>query len=113
MAWGEAWTDSGLVFTYEDGPPLRARQITEHFRLLVHKAGLPPIRLHDLRHGAATLSLAAGVDIKVVQEMLGQFHEQLHSRRVHSPLCPRSRPPQPRPWPRSFPRRASNVPAKG
>ncbi|GAA2277828.1 hypothetical protein GCM10010402_38010 [Actinomadura luteofluorescens] len=30
-----------------------------------------PIRLHDLRHGAATLTLAAGVELKVVQEMLG------------------------------------------
>lgn len=34
-------------------------------------AGLPPIRLHDLRHVAATLMLAAGVDIKVVSETLG------------------------------------------
>nr|WP_279496216.1 tyrosine-type recombinase/integrase [Actinocrispum wychmicini] len=36
----------------------------------VRQAGLPPIRLRDLRHGAATLALAAGVEIKVVQEML-------------------------------------------
>lgn len=33
-------------------------------------AGLPPIRLHDLRHGAATLALASGSDLKVVQHML-------------------------------------------
>jgi integrase len=32
---------------------------------------LPPIRYHDLRHGAATLSLAAGVDMKVIAEHLG------------------------------------------
>lgn len=36
----------------------------------MREAGLPPIRLHDLRHGAATLALAAGVDMKVVQAML-------------------------------------------
>jgi integrase len=71
MAWGNAWSDSGLVFTRQDGQPLRQGHISEHFGLLVGKAGLPPIRFHDLRHGAATLSLAAGVDIKIVQEMLG------------------------------------------
>jgi guanyl-specific ribonuclease Sa len=31
---------------------------------------LPPIRLHDLRHGAATLALAAGIDMKVISAML-------------------------------------------
>jgi site-specific recombinase XerC len=35
------------------------------------EASLPPIRLHDLRHGAATLLLAAGYDMKIVQETLG------------------------------------------
>ncbi|MGW7483223.1 tyrosine-type recombinase/integrase [Nonomuraea muscovyensis] len=35
------------------------------------EAGLPPVRLHDLRHGAATIFLAAGHDMKVVQETLG------------------------------------------
>lgn len=33
--------------------------------------GLPPIRLHDLRHVAATLMLAAGIDVKAVSETLG------------------------------------------
>jgi len=33
--------------------------------------GLPPIRLYDLRHGAATIALAAGVDIKGVSEQFG------------------------------------------
>lgn len=34
-------------------------------------APLPPVRFHDLRHGSATLSLAAGVDMKIVSETLG------------------------------------------
>ena len=38
---------------------------------LAAQAGLPPVRLHDLRHGAATLALAAGADLKAVQDMLG------------------------------------------
>lgn len=45
--------------------------LTRYFRPLCDGAGLPPIRLHDLRHGAASLALAAGADLKVVQDMLG------------------------------------------
>jgi integrase len=41
------------------------------FARLVQKAGLPPIRLHDLRHSAATVRYASGVSIKVISEMLG------------------------------------------
>jgi integrase len=32
---------------------------------------MPPVRLHDLRHGAASLALAAGADLKVVADQLG------------------------------------------
>lgn len=42
-----------------------------HFKRLLVEAGLPQIRLYDLRHTAATLSLSAGVPVKVVSEMLG------------------------------------------
>ena len=41
------------------------------FQPLLEKAGLPRIRLHDLRHTAATLLLLQGVHVKVVSEMLG------------------------------------------
>jgi site-specific recombinase XerD len=58
------------VFTEPNGKPLHPADVTEHFQLLVRQAGLPPIRLHDLRHGAATNALAAGVDMKVVQATL-------------------------------------------
>ena len=52
----------------EHGVPDR---LTRIFKKLAAQAGLPPVRLHDLRHGAATLALAAGVDLRVVQDMLG------------------------------------------
>jgi integrase len=68
---GAAWTDSGLVSTKADGSALHPAWISDQFKLLVKEADLPPIRLHDLRHGAASLALAAGVDVKVVSEMLG------------------------------------------
>ncbi|MGH3783028.1 MAG: tyrosine-type recombinase/integrase [Pseudonocardiaceae bacterium] len=71
LAWGPAWVDSGKVFTRENGEPLHPATITDRFHELAAAADLPPIRLHDLRHGAASLMLAAGVDLKVVQETLG------------------------------------------
>ncbi|MEV4086225.1 tyrosine-type recombinase/integrase, partial [Nonomuraea fuscirosea] len=68
---GTRWQNSGYVFTTADGAPLRPDYLTGRFRRLVAASGQPPIRLHDLRHGAATLALAARTDLKVVQAMLG------------------------------------------
>lgn len=59
------------VFTREDGQLVHPDYVTRHFARLVAQAKLPPIRVHDLRHGAATLALASGAAMKVVQEMLG------------------------------------------
>lgn len=71
LAAGPAWTDTGLVFTRPDGTALHPASVTEQFHAAAAAADLPPVRLHDLRHGAATLALAAGTDLKIVQEMLG------------------------------------------
>ncbi|MFF4779486.1 tyrosine recombinase XerC [Microtetraspora fusca] len=71
LAAGKDWTDSGFVFTDELGQPLHPQHVSDQFYLLSSQAGLPPVRLHDLRHGAASLMLAAGVELKVVQETLG------------------------------------------
>ncbi|WP_103960934.1 tyrosine-type recombinase/integrase [Nonomuraea solani] len=71
LAAGEAWTDSEFVFPDEIGRPLHPQQVGDQFYRLAFHVGLPPVRLHDLRHGAASLMLAAGVDLKVVQETLG------------------------------------------
>ncbi|MFF0243972.1 tyrosine-type recombinase/integrase [Streptosporangium sandarakinum] len=71
LEWGEAWVDSGRVFTREDGSALRPEYVSERFGTLTARAGLPPVRFHDLRHGAATMLLAAGVPIKVISEILG------------------------------------------
>ena len=70
-AWGAAWQDNGLVFTREDGSPLHPDLATDTFERLYRAASLPPIRLHDLRHTAASLALQAGVPLKVVSEQLG------------------------------------------
>jgi integrase len=68
---GSGWRDSGLVFTRPDGSPIHPDLITDWFRRLARGAGLPPIRLHDVRHSYATAALAAGVPAKVVSERLG------------------------------------------
>jgi integrase len=74
-----AWHDTGFEFTTETGEPLHPAFVTGQFEHLAYLAGLPPIRLHDLRHFAATLALAAGVDIKIVQDMLGHSSRAITS----------------------------------
>jgi integrase len=69
--WGAAYSDHGLVFAREDGTPIAPQRVTKRFAQLVSAAGLRPIRLHDLRHGQASLMLAAGVPIAVVSKRLG------------------------------------------
>ena len=55
---------------YEDGP-LRPDYLTVAFGRLVKRSGLPPVRLHDLRHGAATMMLPRGTELKVIADQLG------------------------------------------
>jgi integrase len=71
MSWGQAYQDSGLVVTREDGTLVHPDRFTQMFDKHVKHSGLPRIRLHDLRHTHATLALAAGVHPKVVSERLG------------------------------------------
>lgn len=69
---GKAWMDEwDLVFTEEDGSPLSRYAVTRRFQRILEGAGIPKRRFHDLRHTCATLLLAQGVPLKVVQEMLG------------------------------------------
>ena len=71
LAAGEAWADSGRMFTDELGEPLHPDYVSRRFRELAEKAGLPVIKFHAARHTAATLALEAGIDIKIVSEQLG------------------------------------------
>jgi integrase len=71
LAWGQGWEDTGYVYTHEDGTPVRPDAVSREFDALVRAAGLPRIRLHDLRHTHATLGLASGIPAKVMSERLG------------------------------------------
>jgi integrase len=69
---GDDYQDQGLIFPSRKGTPMNARNLTARsFKPLLKRAGLPDIRLHDLRHTCATLMLCEGVHIKLVQELLG------------------------------------------
>ena len=58
---GDDWTDTGLVFTKEDGEAWHPEVVSRFFRQAVKRSLLPEIRLHDLRHTHATLALRAGI----------------------------------------------------
>jgi len=69
---GTAYRDYGLVFAGEGGAALSASNLLKrHFRPVIERAGVPPLRFHDLRHTHASLLLADGVHPKVVSERLG------------------------------------------
>ncbi|MEV0560873.1 site-specific integrase [Dactylosporangium sp. NPDC050588] len=71
LAAGRAWQDTGYVFTRVDGRPLHPSYLTQRFLNICRSTDLPPIRLHDLRRGAASLARQAGADLKTVQDQLG------------------------------------------
>ena len=83
MAWGPGWTDSGLVFTREDGSPIPPRSLTQMFGRLVRQTGLRVLRFHDLRHTHATLSLLANQHPTVVAARLGHSVTMLTDRYSH------------------------------
>ena len=59
------------MFTDGDGHPIHPHAITPGVRADRPTAGVPVIRLHDLRHTHGTLLIKAGVPVKVVSERLG------------------------------------------
>jgi integrase len=68
----DVYQNNNLVFANEIGSPLIRENITRrHFRPIIKAAGLPNIRLYDLRHTTATLLLVEGIHPKVVAERLG------------------------------------------
>ena len=72
-----ALTPAELVFTKLDGTPLQPQNVSQAFGNIIRRDGLPTIRLHDLRHTAASLMLAAGVHPKIVSERLGHAGIQI------------------------------------
>jgi len=68
---GTAWQDHDLVFCNTIGGFQDVKHLRVSFKRLLKEAGLPEIRFHDHRHSAATILLSMGVNVKVIQELLG------------------------------------------
>jgi integrase len=68
---GARWQEHGLIFCNIYGSYFNPGHVWYLFKKLLKAAGLPNVRFHDLRHSVATVLLAAGVDLKVISELLG------------------------------------------
>lgn len=71
LALGADWHDDDLVFASEVGTPIGARNLARQLEALVRKAGVPRIRIHDIRHTVISHAIAAGAPVNVVAEMAG------------------------------------------
>jgi integrase len=68
-------SDLDLVFPSSRGTHIEPRRLNRHLEALCRTAGLDPSGVHVLRHTAATMAYALGVDPRQIQDMLG--HSQL------------------------------------
>lgn len=60
-----------MVFVNAEGLLFRPGYVTQHFHDVVKKSDLNVVRLHDLRHTCASLLVAEGLDMKLIQHWLG------------------------------------------
>lgn len=67
--WPEPYPD--LVFREPNGRPLHGPTVTRRFQRTLADLGIPRRRFHDLRHTCATYLLMSGVEMKVIQQILG------------------------------------------
>jgi integrase len=74
------------------GEPINRHNLTRRsFKPLLKRAGLPEIRLHDLRHTCATLLLTRNVNPKIVSEMLGHSTIAIITLDTYSHVLPNMR----------------------
>lgn len=74
---GLKWTEEDFVFTGAAGKPLHPDEISRELPAILTAAGLPKMRLHDLRHGCASLLLAQGVHARAIMEQMGHSSFQI------------------------------------
>ena len=68
----QPWANSDLVFRQpDDGRPFAPEYVDRVWARLLVQMGLPHMRLHDLRHTFGTLMMGAGVNSRIVAELMG------------------------------------------
>jgi len=75
IAAGPSWQDTGLVFTTHHGTAIEPRNLARSFHRISAVAGVPRIRVHDLRHMCSSFLAAQGVPARTIMEILG--HSQI------------------------------------
>ncbi|GAA0622119.1 tyrosine-type recombinase/integrase [Kribbella sandramycini] len=83
LAAGHLWNDLDLVFATPKGDPINPRADWAEWQEILVGTGIRESSPHDARHAAATLLLEQGVDIRVVQEILGHASLAVTKRYVH------------------------------
>ena len=72
---------SPFVFVTEEGKPIRPTTLSKEFKEIAAAAGVPQMRLHDLRHTVTTYLLRAGLSPRTVQGVLGHKDARFNMKR--------------------------------
>lgn len=81
---GVLYCDHGLVWAEDDGAPLRPDWVTHRLADLIAEAGLPKVKLHGMRHTAASLLSTTDLTTAQVGELLGHGSEQMTLHYTHA-----------------------------
>lgn len=74
-SFGPSYPTDGYLFVWEDGTRIHPGTITKTFNRIVDRAGVPRIRLHDIRHTYVTMARNHGVNRKLLAERIGHKNQ--------------------------------------
>ncbi|MER7361681.1 tyrosine-type recombinase/integrase [Nonomuraea wenchangensis] len=80
---GDRWEEHDLVFPTKYGTAVERTEDWKVWKAILKQAGVRDIRVHDARHTAATLLIEQGVNIRVVQQVLGHTRVTTTERYTH------------------------------
>ena len=87
MVAGNAWQETGYVFTNDIGGPLNPNGVSKRFSKLLTRMGYRHIRFHDLRHTTAVLLLIAETPLEQVSQLLGHSSIAI-TKDIYAPYVP-------------------------